>query len=66
MTDGRGGHHEQSGTELVERRRWEAAAAAETAGTEYRILEERGTAITPIRSVGFERWNETVMERVRM
>lgn len=39
MTDGRGGHHEQGGTELVERRRGEAAAAANTAGIEYRVLD---------------------------
>ncbi|WP_276256392.1 PIG-L deacetylase family protein [Halomontanus rarus] len=47
MTDGRGGHHEQSGTELVERRRREAAAAAETAGIEYRILENEDGRLEP-------------------
>lgn len=47
MTDGRGGHHEQHGAELVERRREEATAAADVAGIEYRILENRDGRLRP-------------------
>lgn len=47
LTDGRGGHHEQSGTELVDRRREEAAAAAEVAGIEYRVLDNPDGRLEP-------------------
>ncbi|MCL7416558.1 MAG: PIG-L family deacetylase [Halalkalicoccus sp.] len=60
ITDGRGGHHEQSGDELVRRRRAEANAAADIAGIEYDVfdvpdgelrptLENRETVIRLIR-----------------
>lgn len=39
MTDGSAGHHEQSGAELARQRRREAAAVAETAGIDYRVLD---------------------------
>lgn len=39
MTDGRGGHYEQAGNELVQRRRAEASAAAAVAGIEYDVLD---------------------------
>lgn len=39
LTDGCAGHHESPGTELVQRRREEAAAAADAAGIEYRVLD---------------------------
>lgn len=39
MTDGRSGHHDQTGDELVRRRRAEAAAAAAVAGIEYNVLD---------------------------
>lgn len=47
MTDGRGGHHERYGPELVDRRRREAAAAAEVAGIEYRILDTPDGRLEP-------------------
>ncbi|XVH33152.1 PIG-L deacetylase family protein (plasmid) [Haloferacaceae archaeon DSL9] len=48
MTDGRGGHHEETGSALVERRRAEATAAAETAGIEaYRILDNPDGRLEP-------------------
>lgn len=39
VTDGRAGHHERHGEELVQRRREEATAAAEVAGIDYEILD---------------------------
>lgn len=48
MTDGRGGHHEQSGDALVQRRRGEASAAAEVGGlTEYRVLDHEDGHLRP-------------------
>ena len=48
MTDGRGGHHQQRGEELVQRRTAEATAAAETAGaTEYRVLDHADGRLRP-------------------
>lgn len=47
MTDGRGGHHEQPGQELVDRRRKEATAAAEIAGIGYRILDNPDGRLEP-------------------
>ncbi|WP_170972437.1 PIG-L deacetylase family protein [Natronorubrum halophilum] len=47
MTDGRGGHHEQSGAELADRRRGEAAVAAETAGITYHVLENQDGRLKP-------------------
>jgi LmbE family N-acetylglucosaminyl deacetylase len=47
MTDGRGGHHERHGPELVDRRRREAAAAAEVAGIEYRVLDNPDGRLEP-------------------
>ena len=48
MTDGRAGHHEQHGDALVERRRAEAAAAANEAGLEeYRVLDAQDGRLRP-------------------
>ncbi|MFC4986718.1 PIG-L deacetylase family protein [Saliphagus infecundisoli] len=47
MTDGRAGHHEQGGIELVERRRAEAAAAADIAGIDYCILKAPDGRLRP-------------------
>lgn len=48
MTDGRSGHHEQSDDQLVERRRAEAAAAADVAGlADYRVLDNPDGKLRP-------------------
>lgn len=48
MTDGRGGHYEQTGDELVRRRRREATAAAEAAGgIEYQVLDNPDGQLMP-------------------
>lgn len=47
MTDGRAGHHELYGSELVHRRRDEAAAAAAVAGIEYRVLDNPDGCLRP-------------------
>ncbi|MFC4986504.1 PIG-L deacetylase family protein [Saliphagus infecundisoli] len=46
-TDGRAGHHEQGGIELVERRKAEAAAAAEIAGIDYQVLDAPDGRLRP-------------------
>ena len=47
VTDGRGGHHEDHGPELVDRRQREAALAAEVAGIDYRILDNPDGRLEP-------------------
>lgn len=47
MTNGGAGHHEQAGRRLVERRRSEAESAADHAGIEYSVLDNRDGELQP-------------------
>lgn len=47
MTDGRGGHHEVGGEALVERRRAEAAAAAEIPDITYEVRDDPDGELRP-------------------
>jgi len=60
MTDGSGGHHELAGAELACRRRREAAAAAEAAGIDYRVLDHPDGALEPTLSA-----REDLIRRIR-
>lgn len=47
LTNGEGGHHEMSGSELVDRRRGETQAVADVAGIEYDVLDTPDAELRP-------------------
>src|SRR5437762_1840183 len=47
VTDGRAGHHENPGPDLVRRRRAEAAAAAATLGLRYDVWDHPDARLEP-------------------
>ncbi|WP_425606553.1 PIG-L deacetylase family protein [Halomontanus rarus] len=47
VTDGRDGHHEQGGSELVEHRRAKTSDAPSVAGIEYEILDNPNERLEP-------------------